>query len=133
MLVRKAAHEVAGVELELCLRTVIASVDDDGPKKLGQQSVLPTTVPHVGQHLCVEGLARKESIGRPKHDVKVDGAPSAGRRKRCDSLELQGARASRGELADWIWGLVARKKATYVVGTCVQAAAPTFISSGGDI
>ena len=87
----------------------------------------------IGQHLCVEGLARKESIGRPKLDVKVDGAPSAGRRKRCDSLELQGACASRGELADWIWGLVARKKATYVVGTCVQAAAPTFISSGGDI
>ena len=32
MLVRKAAHEVAGVELELCLRTVIVCVDDDGPK-----------------------------------------------------------------------------------------------------
>ena len=72
---------VAEVELELCLRTVIASVDDDGPKKLGQHRCFLTTVAHVGQHLCVEGLARKESIGRPKHDVKVDGAPSAGRRK----------------------------------------------------
>ena len=40
MLVRKAAHEVAGVELELCLRTVIVCVDDDGPKLLALESVL---------------------------------------------------------------------------------------------
>ena len=40
MLVRKAAHEVAGMELELCLRTVIVCVDDDGPKLLALESVL---------------------------------------------------------------------------------------------
>ena len=40
MLVRKAAHEVAGVELELCLCTVIVCVDDDGPKLLALESVL---------------------------------------------------------------------------------------------
>ena len=39
MLVRKAAHEVAGMELELCLRTVIVCVDDDGPKLLALESV----------------------------------------------------------------------------------------------
>ena len=39
MLVRKAAHEVAGMELELCLRTVIDCVDDDGPKLLALESV----------------------------------------------------------------------------------------------
>ena len=38
MLVRKAAHEVAGMELELCLRTVIVCVDDDGPKLLAPRS-----------------------------------------------------------------------------------------------
>ena len=40
MLVRKAAHEVAGMELELCLRTVIDCVDDDGPKLHALESVL---------------------------------------------------------------------------------------------
>ena len=40
-----ARRVIAEVELELCLRTVIASVDDDGSKKLGQQSVLPLIRP----------------------------------------------------------------------------------------
>ena len=39
-----AARVIAEVELELCLRTVIACVDDDGLKKLGQHSVLSPTL-----------------------------------------------------------------------------------------
>ena len=38
-----ARRVIAEVELELCLRTVIACVDDDGLKKLGQHSVLSPT------------------------------------------------------------------------------------------
>ena len=39
-----ARRVIAEVELELCLRTVIACVDDDGLKKLGQHSVLSPTL-----------------------------------------------------------------------------------------
>ena len=39
-----AARVITEVELELCLRTVIACVDDDGLKKLGQHSVLSPTL-----------------------------------------------------------------------------------------
>ena len=55
MLVRKAAHEVAGVELELCLRTVIVCVDDDGPKLLALESVL---IAETQLAWCVWGWAR---------------------------------------------------------------------------
>ena len=62
MLVRKAAHEVAGVELELCLRTVIVCVDDDGPKLLALESVL---IAETHWH-CVCGGGRSFLTGRWK-------------------------------------------------------------------
>ena len=62
MLVRKAAHEVAGVELELCLRTVIVCVDDDGPKLLALESVLIAETHWPAAHRGLEAVAGRLSV-----------------------------------------------------------------------
>ena len=68
-----------------------------------------------------------------KHHMRLIGARSAGRGKQCGRLQLQDSCAPPRQATDWIWGLVARKEGTYVVGTCVHAIAPTLISCRGDI
>ena len=78
-------------------------------------------------------LLLRIGIGRPKHHMRLNNARSAGRGKQCGRLQLQDSCAPPRQATDWIWGLVARKEGTYVVGTCVHAIAPTLISCRGDI